>query len=225
MGRCVETGSAIAVSTIYYAGDSTVQFNCFDSYPQTGLGQVLPRFLKDEYPVKNHGKNGRSTKSFIDEGRLDVIANSIKEGDFLFIQFGHNDEKKVDASRYTEPFGSYKTNLVRFINTARKNKAYPVLITPVERCHFENGRLYDGEHGDYVKAMKEVAKEENVPCVDLYSATRQIMDEAGEEKALTYYVQDGTHMTMDGAIRYGLVIAKELKKLGAPYADMLIDEI
>lgn len=225
MGRNIETGSAKAIATIYYAGDSTVQFNAYDSYPQTGLGQVLPRFLKDEYTVKNHGKNGRSTKSFIDEGRLDVIANNIKEGDFLFIQFGHNDEKINDKSRYTEPFGAYKDNLVTFINIARQKKATAVLITSIERCHFENGHLYEGEHGNYVKAMKEVALKENINLIDLYTATRNIMDEVGEEKSHEYYVLDGTHMTMEGAMRYGLEIAKALKNFGGRFEEMVIDEI
>jgi len=225
MGRSVETGSARVVATIYYAGDSTVQFNCYDSYPQTGLGQVLPRFLKEEYPVKNHGKNGRSTKSFIDEGRLDVISNSIGEGDYLFIQFGHNDEKINDESRYTEPFGAFSDNLLTFIDLAKEKKATPVLITPIERCHFENGKLYKGEHGDYVEAMKKVACKENVLCIDLYTATREIMEESGEDKSLTYYVADGTHMTMEGAMRYALEIAKAMKKSGTALAEMIIDEI
>lgn len=225
MGRCIETGNAGTVATIYYAGDSTVQFNSIDTYPQTGLGQVLPRFLKECYPVWNHGKNGRSTKSFIDEGRLDVIDKSIKEGDYLFIQFGHNDEKSKDITRYTEPFGEYSKNLLRFIDVARSKNAYPVLITPIERCHFDEGRLYKGAHGEYVKAMKAVAEKQNVACIDLYSRTREIMDEAGEEKALAYYVDDRTHMTMDGAVRYCRALASELKKLGAPYAELLIEEL
>jgi len=225
MGRNVETGNAITKATIYYAGDSTVQFNSIDSYPQTGLGQVLPRFLKEEYPVSNHGKNGRSTKSFIEEGRLKVIAEKIKDGDFLFIQFGHNDEKIEDLSRYTDPDGAYKSNLELFVETARNKGAYPVLITPIERCHFENGKLYKGCHAEYVKAMKELAMEKNVPLIDLYLSSREIMDSEGEEQSLKYYVEDGTHMTVDGAIRYGSVIAEKLNQMGGVYADMIIDEI
>ena len=225
MGRPIETGSAVTKHTIHYAGDSTVQFNCIDSYPQTGLGQVLKRFLKDEYAVKNHGKNGRSTKSFIDEGRLAVVYDQITEGDFLFIQFGHNDEKKEDPLRYTEPEGDYSINLEKFINVARDKKANPVLITPIERCHFENGHLYEGFHRPYVEAMKKVGERLNVPVIDLYSETRKIMEEEGEEKSLTYYVADGTHMTQEGAITYCFKITDALKGLGGIYKDMLIEEI
>ena len=80
--------------TVYYAGDSTVQTNDIATYPQTGMGQVLSLYLKSEVQVSNHGKNGRSTKSFIAEGRLEPIKARITAGDFLLIQFGHNDENK-----------------------------------------------------------------------------------------------------------------------------------
>jgi len=224
MGRSVETGSAKPEAVIFYAGDSTVQFNCIDTYPQTGLGQVLPRFLKEIYPVSNHGKNGRSTKSFIDEGRLDVISGEISEGDFLFIQFGHNDEKESDSTRYTRAFFEYKDNLKKFINCARKAKAFPILITPIERCHFKDGILYEGLHDDYVMAMKEVADSEKVPCIDLYSVTRKIMSELGEDESLKFYMPDGTHLTVEGAIRYARFIADGLRRLGDMYGKMVIDE-
>ncbi|MDE7018469.1 MAG: GDSL family lipase, partial [Lachnospiraceae bacterium] len=99
------------MATIFWAGDSTVQYNGIMTYPQTGIGQVLHLFLKPEVKVENHAKNGRSTKSFIDESRLPAIYDKISEGDFFFIQFGHNDEKKEDPDRYTEPFSDYMVNL------------------------------------------------------------------------------------------------------------------
>lgn len=225
MGRCVETGNAVVKANIYYAGDSTVQFNCMDSYPQTGLGQILPRFLKEEYQVKNHGKNGRSTKSFIDEGRLAVIYDKISEGDFLFIQFGHNDEKIEDDARYAAPKGEYSENLKKFINVARNKKAIPLLITPIERCHYDNGKLYDGMHGEYVKAMLEVSKETGVPCIDLNKRTRTVLEELGEDNAICLFMPDRTHMTQDGAVKFGYLLADELNKLGGVFSDMLIDEV
>lgn len=225
MGRSVETGNSKTIATIHYAGDSTVQFNCIDTYPQTGLGQVLPRFLKDEYKVVNHGKNGRSTKSFIDEGRLKVIESQISKGDFLFIQFGHNDEKKQDQLRYTNPFNEYKDNLKIFIEMALEHGALPILITPLERCHFDEGRLYNGEHSDYVKAMKEVGQEMAVPVIDLNADSRKFLDECGEEKALPFFMPDRTHMTMEGAVCFCHFIAKGLISLGGIYKNMIIDEL
>ena len=105
------------MNAIYYIGDSTVQFNKIDTYPQTGMSQVLSLFTAEDVVVHPYGKNGRSTKSFIDEGRLVPIEEQIGEGDFLFIQFGHNDEKQADPTRYTEAFGEYQTNLEKFVNT------------------------------------------------------------------------------------------------------------
>jgi len=225
MGRSVENASAKTKAVIYYAGDSTVQFNCIDTYPQTGLGQVIQRFLKDEYRVENHGKNGRSTKSFIDEGRMRLIGERISEGDFLFIQFGHNDEKKQDETRYTRPFAEYQENLEKFIRLAEEKKAYPVLITPLERCHFEDGHLYKGEHTEYVIAMKETAQKLMVPCIDLNAESRKIMEEAGETRAAIYFMSDKTHMTMEGAVRFGYIISDALIKLGGIYKDMVIEEL
>ena len=154
------------MATIYWAGDSTVQYNDITTYPQTGIGQVFHLFLKPEVKVLNFAKNGRSTKSFIDEGRLAAIEEQITEGDFLFIQFGHNDEKKADPVRYTDPFGQYMVNLERFVNAARGKKAYPVLITPLERrCFAEGNQLGVGEHSDYVAAMKQAAENLDVPLI------------------------------------------------------------
>ena len=116
--------------TIYWASDSTVQYNDILTYPQTGMGQVLNLFLKPDVIVSNHAKNGRSTKSFIDESRMVPIYDRITEGDFLFIQFGHNDEKINDPTRYTDAEGEYRVNLEKFVNVARNKKAVPVIITP-----------------------------------------------------------------------------------------------
>lgn len=99
------------MTTIFWAGDSTVQYNDILTFPQTGIGQVMNLFLKPEVRVENHAKNGRSTKSFIDESRLTPIYDKITAGDFLFIQFGHNDEKKNDPQRYTDPHSDYMVNL------------------------------------------------------------------------------------------------------------------
>ena len=99
------------MNRIFWAADSTVQTNNITTYPQTGIGQVFSLFVKDGVTVVNHAKNGRSTKSFMDEGRLKKIDEQIGAGDYLFIQFGHNDEKSEDPTRYTEPFSTFMENL------------------------------------------------------------------------------------------------------------------
>lgn len=228
------------MATIYWAGDSTVQYNGIMTYPQTGIGQVFHLFVKPDVKIENHAKNGRSTKSFIDESRIPAIYDRITEGDFLFIQFGHNDEKKQDPDRYTEPFSDYMVNLEKFVNVARNKKALPVLITPLERrCFVDETHLDAGEHGDYVKAMKQTAENLNVPLIDLYSMSRAEMEKAGAEATKDWYMHlpagkypyhmeglvDNTHLKYAGAVVYGGCIARGLKELGGVYRDLLLDEL
>jgi len=224
--------------TVFWAGDSTVQYNSILTYPQAGMGQALHLYLKPEVRVSNHAINGRSTKSFIDQGRLEKIKSEISEGDFLFIQFGHNDEKEADPARYTTPFGTYAENLEIFIDSALKKGAYPVLITPIERRCFEaDGKLGPGMHGDYVKSMKQVALKRDVPCIDLYTQSREILNNLGPEEAKKLHVvvpagvyphfpdgkDDETHLCYNGAVCYCGVIAEGLKRLGGVYRDLLLD--
>ena len=230
------------MSTIFWAGDSTVQFNGILTFPQTGLGQVLSLYLKPEIRVENHAKNGRSTKSFIDQSRLAPIYDRIGEGDFLFIQFGHNDEKKEDPERYTDPDTEYRTNLGKFINAARNKKAYPVLITSLERRNFEeDGHLRkESEHLAYVQAMKKTAEELSVPLIDLFTMSREKLEKAGPEETLSWYMHipagiypyhpegldtDNTHLQYKGAVIYAGCIARGLKELGGIYADLLLEDL
>ena len=145
---------------IFYAGDSTCARYSILNFPTTGIGQGLELYIKPEIIIDNHAVGGRSSKSFIDEGRLQVIEDQIGKGDFLFIQFGHNDEKKHDESRYTTPFGTYKENLRKYIQVARNADAIPVLITPVERrCFVDACKLAEETNlGNYATGMRQVAE-------------------------------------------------------------------
>jgi len=225
------------MNNIFWAGDSTVQTNDYTTYPQNGIGQVFSIFLKESCSVFNHAKNGRSTKSFLDEGRLEAIKEQIGEGDFLFIQFGHNDEKSQDPARYTEPHGSFIDNLGILIQAARERRAYPVLITPLERrCFTDEKHLGPGEHLEYVKGIKEAAEKFNVPLVDLYTKSRRELEKAGEERSRGWYMyfpegyypehpaesKDNTHLRHDGAVHFAGLIAEGLRELGGVYADLLI---
>lgn len=224
---------------IFWAADSTVQNNDVVTYPQTGIGQVFPMYVKEGVFVLNHAKNGRSTKSFMDEGRLEAIDREIGEGDFLFIQFGHNDEKKEDPARYTEPFSAYIENLGKFIDVARKHGAYPVLITPIERRLFdENKKLKESMHTDYVAGMKKAAEKNNVPLIDLFTMSRAALEQAGEEESRKWHMffdagiyenypngsQDNTHLRHDGAMLYAGLIAKGLIALGGIYKELIVDK-
>lgn len=225
------------MARIYYAGDSIVAQKTIYVYPETGIGQMLPLYLKKCHIIQNHAVNGRSTKSFIDESRLAAIYNDLRAGDFLFIQFGHNDEKKEDPNRYTEAYGDYQVNLEKFINVARNREAHPVLITPLCRRSFcEDGTLKD-THGDYPDAMKQVAARLNVPLIDLCTLSSRIVEDAGDEGSKQWFMnfpanlyenfpagkEDNSHLRPAGAILFAGIIAKELEKLGGIYADLLLE--
>lgn len=222
---------------VYWAGDSTVQYNDITTYPQTGIGQVMGLYFKENVVVKNFAKNGRSTKSFIDEGRMIPIYDGISEGDFLFIQFGHNDEKIHDETRYTAPKGEFTDNLKKFINVANNKGAHPVLITPLERRDFgEDGVLNQGEHGEYVAAMIAAGEKFNVPVIDLNKKSRDKLNGAGPEKTTEWYMHlpegvyascpegkiDNTHLKYQGAVIYAGCIAEGLRELGGIYNDLLV---
>lgn len=225
------------MARIYYAADSIVaQKNVF-TYPETGIGQMLPLYLKRSVYVQNHAENGRSTKSFIDESRLAAIYNDIREGDFLFIQFGHNDEKQADPNRYAAAFGDYQVNLEKFVNVARNRKAHPVLITPLCRRQFdENGVLQD-THGDYPEAMRQVAARLEVPLIDLCALSFQAVAQAGDENSKKWFMnfpaglyrnypngkEDNSHLRPEGAMYFAGMLAEELKKLGGIYAELLLE--
>lgn len=225
------------MARIYYAADSIVAQKNIFTYPETGIGQMLPLYLKRSVHLQNHAENGRSTKSFIDESRLAAIYNDLREGDFLFIQFGHNDEKQADPNRYTEAYGDYQVNLEKFINVARNRKAYPVLITPLCRRQFdENGKLLD-THGEYPEAMRRVGEKLDVPVIDLCSLSFQAVAKAGDEQSKKWFMnfpaglyenypegkEDNSHLRPEGAMLFAGMLANELKKLGGIYAELLLE--
>nr|WP_319777074.1 rhamnogalacturonan acetylesterase [uncultured Sphaerochaeta sp.] len=212
--------------TIYLAGDSTCANKTDDVYPETGWGQALPGFLRGDVQVSNHAMNGRSTKSFIDEGRLAEIESRIKPGDWLFIQFGHNDQKPK-PDRHTEPFGSYQEKLLEYVRAARDKGAHPLLLTSIYRRHFLGDKLDPDCHGDYPAAVKELGLRENIPVIDMTEITRSWLEEEGDEKSRAYFLimapgeyenypegkEDNTHLSVKGAQKIASLIAEELKNI------------
>jgi len=225
---------------IFWAGDSiSAQYN-ITNYPTTGLGQGMELYVKKEIKIHNHATSGRSTKSFIDEGRLAAIQQEIAAGDFLFIKFGHNDEKKQDAARYTTPYGTFKENLKKFIRVAQDAGATPVLITPLERrCFKDAWNLDEGAHEDYVAGMRQVAQEEQVALIDLWAKSRAKMEEAGAVETTKWFLHlakgqypscpegkiDNSHLSPEGARIFAGLVAEGLMELGGRYAELLVDDI
>ena len=209
--------------TVHYIGDSTVARNNIHSYPQTGMSQGLPLYLKESVRVVSYAKNGRSTKSFLDEGRFAPVEAAMQPGDFLFIQFGHNDEKP-DEARHTDPDTTFQENLHLFIRAARQTGAYPVLLTPIARRLFdEKGNFLPGSHGAYPAAMKQAAADAGVPVIDLTEKTERFLAELGDEpsKPLFVWPVDNTHLKYEGAVKMAGFVAEGLRALGGIYADLL----
>lgn len=213
------SGTASAVPrrqrTIYIAGDSTAAQKYAAAAPETGWGMALPFFLKDGLNVSNHAVNGRSSKSFIDEGRLDVILDAIRPGDFLLIQFGHNDSKVADPTRYTEPWTTYQDYLRQYIDGARARGARPVLATSVERRKFDAGGNAVPTHGDYPAAMTALAAEEGVALLDIQALSIALWQELGVEETKKYFnwtetEQDNTHFNPPGAIAVARLVVADL---------------
>lgn len=209
--------------TIHYIGDSTVAYNSIHTYPQTGMGQVLPLYLRRDVRVENYAVNGRSTKSFLDEGRFEPVKAAMQAGDLLFVQFGHNDEKD-DPLRHTDAFGSFQENLRLFIAAAREKGAQAVLLTPIARRQFDGrGEFLPGSHGQYPEAVRQVGREEQVPVIDLTTATESYLAFLGDEvsKPLFVWPKDNTHLKYEGAVRMCSFVAEALDALGGAYTELL----
>lgn len=212
--------------TIYIAGDSTAETKSLTKKPMSGWGEYLHEFIDSNFVIRNQAIGGRSTKSFLDQKRLDVILEKMEKDDFLLVQFGHNDQKIEDPTRYTEAFGSYQTNLRQFISKAREKKAIPVLLSSISRRAFKDGKVDRDSLGDYPEAMKQVAFEENVTYIDINLLSSNYLDELGEKKSKNLFLhllenespnyperlEDNTHFSELGGHTFAKLIAEELKK-------------
>ncbi|MGW0390520.1 rhamnogalacturonan acetylesterase [Streptomyces sp. NPDC003042] len=201
--------------TLYIAGDSTAAQKYADAAPETGWGMALPFFLHDELTVANHAVNGRSSKSFIDEGRLTAILGLIRPGDLLLVQFGHNDAKSADPARYTSPWTTYQAYLRQYVDAARARGAQPVLATSVERRRFDADGNARPTHGDYPAAMRAYAREAGVALLDVQALSLALWHGLGAVETQKYFnwtatEQDNTHFNPPGAIAVARLVAAEL---------------
>lgn len=174
----------------------------------TGWGQVFELFFNDKVKVSNHAQSGRSSKSFLREGRWEPVLR--EKPDFVFIQFGHNDQPGK-GDRTTDPNGDFQDNLRKYIDEAVAAGVKPVLVTPVARRIFENGKAAT-TLTPYADAMKKVAAEKKVPLVDLHAASFKLFDELGDVASadLSASANDRTHFSHKGAMEVAKLVAKRL---------------
>lgn len=210
---------------IFLIGDSTVASYPEEDKPMKGWGQLLGDHFNDTVKILNFAKSGESSKSFRDSGLWDEVIDRLEKGDYLFIQFGHNDQKKLFPDRYTHPFTSYKTNLIAFAREAKQKGAFPIIVTPVCRRKFNNGRIIH-TLGDYPSAAREAAKEENIPIIDLNERSYLLLNKLGREKSKELFLhlkpgkyeaypegrEDDTHFSEFGARKMAKLIVEEIKE-------------
>lgn len=203
--------------TVFLAGDSTVTDQTKE--PWASWGQMLTRFFKPEVAIANHAESGRRLNSFMSEKRFDKILSQIKKGDYLFIQFAHNDMKQGTPEEV-----KYPDSLKHFINAARSRGANPVLVTSMHRRRFdEQGKVVDTLAG-FPEAMRQVAKSENVPLIDLNTMSKTFYEAMGPENSAKAF-QDGTHHNNYGAYELAKCVVEGIKTHVPELAKYLTDDV
>jgi lysophospholipase L1-like esterase len=184
------SAAAFAQITVYLAGDSTCANKTPDKRPETGWGEMLQQYFDPaKVRIDNQAENGRSTKSFIAEGRWQAIVDKLKKGDYVFVQFGHNDESKDKGERYTPP-EDFRKNFERFIRDVRGKNAYIVLLTPVMRRKFDkDGNFVDQHPPEYPDTIRAVAREQKAPLIDMHRKSEAVIKSHGVEGSRALFLQ------------------------------------
>jgi len=223
---------------VFMAGDSTMSIKETKAYPETGWGMPFTYFFDSTVTIINRAKNGRSTKTFIHEGLWKSIYEEAGEGDYVFIQFGHNDEVKEKVGSYTTP-DEYKANLVKFISETRSKKANPVLLTPVTRRKFDSiGHIVE-THELYSNLVRQIGKQQNVPLIDMDEKSKALLQQFGAENSKWLFLQlqrgehpnypegknDNTHFNELGARLMAEIVLKEIRDLKLELADRIVKKV
>ena len=222
---------------VWLIGDSTMCPYTPDRFPMQGWGMPFAHFFDSTVEIRNKALGGRSTRTFIAENRWQPIADSVRDGDYVFMQFGHNDEARQPqyADRYTTP-EDYKKNLTRFINETRSKKGIPVLITPVTRMKFDSVGNALPTHEEYSALVFEVAKQTNTPVIDLDKKSLELLQKLGPKTARYLFnqlepgehpnypkgIKDNTHFTEFGARMIAQIVLTEIKSLKLELADRIV---
>ena len=209
---------------IFLAGDSTMSIKLEKNFPETGWGMPFNHFWNEHLTVVNKAKNGRSTKTFLTEGLWKQIMDQATAGDYVFIQFGHNDEVKSKVNTYTTP-EEFTNNLLRYVRESREKELIPVLLTPVARRKFDAAGKIEQTHQEYSALVRKVAEEEKVLFIDLDTPSMQLYQQFGVEQSKLLFCQlkpgehpnypdgkeDNTHFNELGARLIAQLVLKEIR--------------
>jgi lysophospholipase L1-like esterase len=218
----VEIAPADDIPTIYLLGDSTVCDQPLEPY--NSWGQMLTRFFKPGLAVANNAESGESLRSSLGARRLDKVLSTLRPGDYLFIQYGHNDEKEKGEG--VGAFTTYKTALKRFVEEARRRGGLPVLVTPMQRRTFDAAGRVTNSHGDYPEAVRQAAKEEGVPLIDLHAMSTRLYEALGPEKSGVLFKQgDATHHSDFGSYELAKCVVEGIKAARLGIAKYLAGDV
>ncbi|MEO5912011.1 MAG: rhamnogalacturonan acetylesterase [Pelobium sp.] len=225
---------------VYLIGDSTVCEYPLSRSPLTGWGMPFATFFDSIVVVQNHAKGGRSTRTFLEENRWQPIYDELKAGDYVFIQFGHNDEAKEEIykDRYTTP-EDYLKNLEKFISETRSKGAIPILLTPVTRMKFDKDGIAQETHEEYAGLAKKVAVKTGVTFIDLNAESLKLLQEFGPDKSKLLFnqleagenphypngIKDNTHFSELGARKMAEIVLRELRKQNIKLVDHVMKPV
>jgi lysophospholipase L1-like esterase len=218
---------------VYLIGDSTMANKQVKAYPETGWGMPFHAFFDQSVTVDNRAQNGRSTKTFISGNLWQPVEQNLQPGDYVFIQFGHNDEVPTKGSYINEE--GFKANLIRFVNESRNKKAIPVLITPVARRKFDKDGKIQGTHEVYSEIVRVVALEQNVPLIDLDRESQALLQKMGDQSSKLLYnhlapgenpnypdgKEDDTHFSELGARKMAEIVLADIRSLKLELANRI----
>lgn len=210
--------------TLWLIGDSTMSIKEPSAYPETGWGMPFVYFWDSTVTVDNRAKNGRSTRTFIEESRWSPVTDQLKAGDYVFVQFGHNDEVPTKGS-YTRPT-QFAVNLARYVAETREKGAFPVLLTPVARRNFDSTGHIVGTHEEYSAIVRTVAAQTHTPLIDLDKLSQDLLQHWGVEKSALLYnhlkpgehpnypegKEDNTHFNELGARTMAELVLQEIRR-------------
>ena len=218
----IEITRADQLPTIYLLGDSTV---CDQpSEPYGSWGQMLTRFFKADVVIANNAESGESLRSSLGARRLDKVVSTMRAGDYLLIQYGHNDEKEKGEG--VGAFTTYKADLKRFVAAARERGAIPVLITPVQRRTFDQQGKITNSHGDYPEAVRQAAREEHVELIDLHAMSTKFSEALGPERSKSAFKDgDGTHHNNYGSYELAKCVVEGIRAAKLGIAKYLVKDM
>ena len=220
--------------TVYMIGDSTMSEKEVEAYPETGWGTPFAVFFDESVTVENHARNGRSTRTFLEEGRWQPVVNNLEAGDYVFIQFGHNDEVPSKEQYTTEE--NFKANLTKFVTETREKGGTPILLTPVARRHFADDGTLEKTH-PYATLTRAVARTHDVPLIDHTKKSKALLRDLGPKDSKFLYNhlepgqhpnypegrEDDTHFNNYGARRMAELVLDGIQELDLDLADRVVN--